>query len=117
MNAIEKLLEKYYDTLGAIKQICLALDNTKKALYCDEERETVAQALALSRANPTPADEPDCADEPAEFVKFEVITSRCGVCIAIDGYRVAGSKPLGGGTVERSMRGKRSDIMKALERK
>ncbi len=49
MNAIEELLEKYYDTLGAMKQICLALDNTKKALYCDEERETVTKALAEAR--------------------------------------------------------------------
>ena len=50
----------------------------------------------------------------ASELKYEVLTSRNGACIAIDGHRVAGSKPLGGGTIERTMRGKREDVIKAI---
>lgn len=50
----------------------------------------------------------------SEKIKYEVITSRCGVCLAIDGYRVAGAKPLGGGTVERTFTGKKSSLIEAI---
>ena len=50
-------------------------------------------------------------------LKFEVITSRSGVCIAIDGHRVAGTKPLGVGTIERTMFGTKEDIMRAIGNK
>src|SRR3990167_1457373 len=46
---------------------------------------------------------------------IEVISGVEGDCVAIDGYRVAGNKPWGGGTIKQSWNTERKHIIKALE--
>lgn len=47
-------------------------------------------------------------------VKIELINGCEGKCIYINDYRVAGSKPYGGGYAEKTWMANRKDILKAL---
>lgn len=49
-----------------------------------------------------------------EKVTIEIINSRVGKSVYINDYRVAGLKPYGGGTVERTWIANKEDILKAL---
>ena len=48
-------------------------------------------------------------------VKIELINGCEGKCICINDYRVAGSKPWGGGYVEKTWMANRKDIINALK--
>lgn len=47
-------------------------------------------------------------------VTIEVINGCEGKCIAINNYRVAGPKPWGGGTVEKSWTVEKREILRAI---
>lgn len=49
-----------------------------------------------------------------EKVKIEIVSGCEGKCIYINDYRVAGSKPWGGGTTEKSWTVDKGEILKAL---
>ena len=49
-----------------------------------------------------------------EKVTIEIVNGCEGKSVYINDYRVAGSKPWGGGTVERSWTANKKDILKAL---
>lgn len=49
-----------------------------------------------------------------EKVRIEIVNGCEGKAVYINDYRVAGSKPWGGGTVERSWIANKDDILRAL---
>lgn len=52
----------------------------------------------------------------SDKIKIELVRGREGKCICINDYRVAGSKPWGGGYTEYSWIANKDDILKSIRR-